>query len=104
MEYNVNIEDLKKDIAEQEELTLKCKKEANVVFYLVIVSLIMMVYNLFLSSFIIAGAFLVIGFLCIRRYNKMIGLIEIHTAIQKFLKMLLLKEQTGEDNFKNIIE
>jgi hypothetical protein len=104
MESNINIEEIKRDIQEQEEFTLKYVKEANNMFYLIIISVILFIYNLIVLNFIISSAFFVIGFLCLRRYNKTIGMIEIHTAIQKFLKMLLIKEQTGEDNFKNIIE
>jgi hypothetical protein len=30
-------------------------------------------------------------------------MIEVHNAIQSFLRMLLIQEQTGEDVFKNIV-
>ena len=33
MELKINIEELKRDIAEQEEMSLKCLKEANSIFY-----------------------------------------------------------------------
>lgn len=103
METNINIEDLKRDIAEQEQLALNCVKEANNMFYCIIISVILFIYTLIISKFIFSGIFLVIGFLCIRRYNKTIGKIEVHNAIQKFLKLLLIQEQTGEDVFKNIV-
>jgi hypothetical protein len=103
MESNINIEEIKRDIQEQEEFTLKYIKEANNMFYLIIVSVILFVYNLIVLNFIISSAFFVIGFLCLRRYNKSIGMIEVHNAIQSFLRMLLIQEQTGEDVFKNIV-
>jgi hypothetical protein len=103
MELKINIEELKRDIAEQEEMALKYLKEANNIFYFAVICVIMFIYSLVIANFIVASAFFVVGFLSVRRYNKLVGMIEVHNAIQSFLRMLLIQEQTGEDVFKNIV-
>jgi capsule polysaccharide export protein KpsE/RkpR len=103
MELKINIEELKRDIAEQEEMALKCLKEANNIFYFAVICVIMFIYSLIIANLVVASAFFVVGFLSVRRYNKLVGMIEVHNAIQSFLRMLLIQEQTGEDVFKNIV-
>lgn len=100
----INIEDLKKDIQEQEELRQKFVKEANNMFYIIVVCICLMIYSLIIHKYILASSFFLIGFMCLRKYNKAIGLVEVHTGIMKFLKLLLIQEQTGEDVFKGIVK
>lgn len=100
---SINIEELKRDIAEHEDIALNYIKEANNMFYFAVICVILFIFNLITANFIIASAIFVVGFLCVRRYNKLVGMIEVHNAIHKFLKLLLIQEQTGEDVFKNIL-
>jgi len=102
-ESKINIDDLKRDIEEQEGLSQKFISEANNMYYLVIVSTCLFIYSLVIGNYILSASFFLIGFMCLRRYNKCIGMAEVHNGIMKFLKVLLIQEQTGEDVFKNII-
>lgn len=99
----IDIEALKKDIIEQEILMNKCIKEANNMFYLMILSALFSICFLLMSKFIISGCFFILGFLCLRKYNYSTGMAQVHNGLRKFLKMLLVYEQTGEDVFKHII-
>jgi len=103
-ESKINLDDLKRDIEEQETLRMKFIKEANNCYYLVIVCVCLFLYFLVIGSYIVAASAFILGFMCLRRYNQCIGIAEVHTGIMKFLKMLLIQEQTGEDVFKNIVE
>lgn len=100
----IDIESLKNDIIEQEMLMNKYIKEANNMFYLIIVSTICSICFLLLSKFIFSAIFFILGFLCLRRYNKSIGMAEIHNGLRKFLKMILLQEQTGEDVIRKLLQ
>jgi hypothetical protein len=102
-ESKINIDDLKRDIEEQEGLSQKFINEANNMYYLVVVSICLFIYSLVIGNYILSISFFLIGFMCLRRYNKCIGMAEVHNGIMKFLKMLLIQEQTGEDVFKNIV-
>lgn len=102
-EININIEDLKKDIQEQENLRQEFIEKANNMFYLVIISVCLFIYTLIVSKYILSISFFFIGFFCLRQYNKAVSMAEVHTGIMKFLKLLLIQEQTGQDVFKSIV-
>lgn len=103
MSTNIDIEQLKKDIEHHESLKVRFIKESNYMIYFVIVLTILSIFGLFMSKFLLSGSFFIFAFLSFRRYNILIGKAEIHTSIMKFLKTLLIQEQTGEDVFKNIV-
>lgn len=102
-EININLEDLKKDIQEQENLRQEFIEKANNMFYLIIVSICLFIYALIVSKYLLSICFFFIGFICLRQYNKAVSMAEVHTGIMKFLKLLLIQEQTGEDVLKNIV-
>jgi hypothetical protein len=100
---NVNIDNIKKDIAEQEHFINMSKKKSEAYLALCITSFLTFICSVFFSHLLICIGFFTISFLCLRGYNKSIGQLEVHMSIKKFLKMVLIQEQTGEDVFKSIV-
>lgn len=100
---HVNIADIKKDIEEQEHFIKISKKKSEAYLLMCIIAFAIFICSIFIFKIMISLGFFIIGFLCIRGYNKTIGQLEVHTSIQKFLQMLLIQEQTGQDVFKSII-
>lgn len=105
MEFTVQIDinQLKKDIEHHQNLRSRFIKESNHMLFFIAISLICIIYGLFASKFIFAFCLFIFAFLCVRRYNVCIDKAEVHTGIMKFLKALLIEEQTGEEVFKNIV-
>lgn len=99
----IDIEQLRKDIYQEELNVQNYLNESNNMKYLIFISVICMIFFLFMSKFITASIFFVIGFMCLRKYNRAIGMAEIHNGVRKFLQMILIQEQTGEDVFKKIL-
>jgi hypothetical protein len=43
---------------------------------------------------------LVLAFLCLRKYNRSVGMAEVYNAVTRFLKFTLHQEITGETNLE----
>lgn len=99
----IDIGELKNDIEHHTNLKSRFVKESNYMLFLISISIICFVYGLCVSKFIFSSLILIVGFLCIRRYNICIDKAEVHSGIIRFLKALLVQEQTGEDVFKKIV-
>lgn len=99
----VSIETLKNDIIKQEELMNKFINKANKIFPLIIISVLFAIFSLFFSKYLLSSCFFVFAFFLLRMYNQSIGMAEVHNGLRKFLKMLLIQEQTGEDQFSRLI-
>lgn len=99
----VSIETLRKDINEQEELMNKFINKANKIFPLIIISVLLAIFSLIYSKFLLSSCFFIFAFIMVRMYNQSKGMAEVHNGLRKFLKMLLIQEQTGEDQFSKII-
>ena len=99
----LTVETLKKDIIEQEELMNKFINKAKKIFSLMIITGLFALFLLMSSKFIFSGCFFILALLLLRMYNQSISMAEVHNGLRKFLKMLLIQEQTGEDQFARIV-
>jgi len=104
MELNIDIEDLKREVAQHEGLIQKYAQKARTVFFFLVVGLLFSLYSLFVSQPIISLSFFIMSLILLREYNKTKSLEEVHIAIQKFLKLVLFKEQIGDDSIPGFLQ
>ena len=102
MDYSIS--SLKEEIDANEQLIDGYLKTAENMKWMAIgavsLSLFFFIIGSVASGFI--GTFL--GFLCVRKYNKSIGMAEVYFGVTKYLKFVLQREITGDTSIPSFLQ
>lgn len=92
----LEIENLKKEIQQEEDLMNKSLSKYKSLGLVCIVNILAFVYLLFMHLYLLSALFFVAILISIRERNKALFMAEFHNGARKFLTQFLLSEQTGD--------
>lgn len=99
----LSIQDLRREISENESLVENYLVTAeNMKWFAIIAGAFSIIF--FINESVFSGIVgLVLCFLCVRKYNRSMGMAEIHNGITKFLKFMLHHEITGDTSLPGFL-
>ena len=93
-EYSIS--SLKEEISANEQIIDSYLKKARNMKWMAIGAVSLSLVFLIVGNTFSVFASLFLGFLCVRKYNKSIGMAEVYFGVTKFLKFMLQREVTGD--------
>lgn len=96
-QISCDVMSLREEISQNEQIILDYLNTARNMKSMAIFSTILALVFFVYGSYYTGGGALFLGFLCIRKYNKSIGMAEVYNGVTKYLKLVLQREVTGDD-------
>lgn len=99
----IDVVALRSEIEQNEEIIVNYLRTANNMKWLG-TSTFFVAILFFIAGGTLSGSLcLFLSFLCLRKYNRSIGMAEIHNAVTKFLKFVLHREITGDTSLPGFL-
>lgn len=105
-ENNVKCEDtdsIRREIAQNEIIIQDYLKTARNMKVIGTLTFMVAVLFFFLANVISGSICLVMAFICLRKYNRSVGMAEVYSGITKFLKLMYRKEVSGDTGLTDFL-
>lgn len=94
---------LRKEIEKNEGIILNYLQTAHNMKFMGFGALLFSIFLFIIGSVLSGFIGLVLAFLCLRKYNRSIGMAEIYNGATKFLKFMLHREITGDTSLPGFL-
>lgn len=98
-----DIDSLKREITENEKIINDYLTTARNMKWMAIATACVSVAFLLAGSIVSGIAGLVLSFICVRKYNRSLGMAEVYFGVTKFLKYILQREITGDTSIPGFL-
>lgn len=99
-----DIASLREEINQNELIIENYLKTANNMKHMAIGSVLLSIFFFTIGSHVSGFLGLFLGFLCVRKYNRSVGMAEVYNGVTKFLKFMLRREVTGDTSLPGFLE
>lgn len=99
-----DITSLREEIDQNEQIIDNYIRTANNMKWMGIGAVILSVFFFFAGSMLSSIGGLLLAFMCLRKYNRSIGMAEVYFGVTKYLKFVLQREITGDTSLPGFLQ